>query len=303
MYGRRQHSDEYEIAKWLIFAAITGALVLFAPRPATGDVREPRLPPCGLAVDTTDVRATRRIWRILELHVMGQHEQAIEQWTAMPQTDAVEEFRTIGVAAANLALRRLDDTICVLESARDRGADNSITHHLRGVVYLAQAKDYAIGTAKREAAKLRRAARSEFESAIAKAEELNLDASIQSPGTRFIALRRYETIFPEMLLPPKIPRLSNLLTVLELNDFRARSHVFLAELDLDAGQLGDVEMHLDAAADSRVNTSDAYLELGHAYTKRNLHQSATRAYLKSMKATRRKSSAAAKLQRIRPLSI
>lgn len=311
MHAHRHHYVDHESLKWLILIVLTLILVLVTTRStaaesvdsvllakATSKVQAALLP---RTRENADARAARlavpkaavdqrnpvpkRLWEIFELHTQNEFKAAIENWNRLVLPESDKPWRTIAVASAYLRIGNLDDARCVLTEGVEAGPANATTHHLRGVIYWMEARIATREGRLHLAEQERDLARKSFEKAVATATHLNLDEKLGWTETRFVSTQRFrrtETIFPELLMPPATPRVRDLLAVLELDDFVAKSHLGLAEISLRDGLLEQVEDHLDAAADANTDVADLYLVLGEAYEAEGRSMAATRAFMKAM---------------------
>lgn len=311
MFVPRQHCSDNELVKWLVFLTLTGIFVLVVTRPTSGEaLRTDRMrintekaaeivvPPSLLGKESrrgSVAPTARRIWDILELHDSGRFEEAISQWGDLWLQDRGKAWRAVAVATAHLRMGHLDDAEFVLRTACDRKLDNAVTHYVRGVVFFTKADvAYSEGQAY-VAEQLREDARIEFEKAVATASQVDLTEPLGLRGTKLVArVQRFDTVFPEVLVPLRTPTVEDLLSVLNVDDTVGKAHIALAQISFEARQLAAAEAHLDAAAEGGTPVAELYLTLGEAYEANGQHRDAARSFIKSMKDNQGMAGSAAK---------
>lgn len=314
MYAQRHRYLDHELLKLIILMTLAGALVLLATRPTSAETIRISAPPDNAVqagsvtknhdseppvLDRTyDAPTARRMWQIIELHNAKQFEQAIERWEHLSLVRREKAWRAIGIGTAYLQTGQLDDAKCVLSDAFDSEHDNAVSHHLLGVICLAKARAAGRVGLACFAEELRSLARIEFEKAIATATQVNPDEPLAMQLTKFVVVRRYDTIYPERMLPPRTPTVADLLAVLDLDDFPTKARIGLAHININEGFLPSAEGHLDVVADTGANIGELYIVLGEAYEQDDQHLAAFRAFIKAMASQAKRVTAAAKSARM-----
>jgi len=314
MYAHKHQHVDHELLKWLVLISMTLLLVLIATRSTVAEPIDAKLvdtltsrveaallpndlpPKRRLDVERLDFErpknelqqlnpTARCLLEIFELHEKREFETAIERWQELSLFDCDEPWRAAAVGATYLQLGAFDDGLCVLRELPETTETNAVIYHLRGVAHWMSAR-----VATREgklylAEEYRDLARTNFKKAIATSSQVKLDEKLGLVITKYASTQRFgphDTIFPELLLPRRTPRVRDLLSVLNLEDFVAKSHLGLAELNLREGFLEEVEDHLDDAADAGSDVAELYSILGEAYEADGQSKSAARAYMKAM---------------------
>lgn len=311
MYGQKakQVQVDHEMMRWLLLIVLAILLVLFTTRSSATHPVDPT----DVATVTTRVEATllpdvdlirrigpgrsvprltadcrwqtptaRRLWGIFELHRKRELDEAIKRWQELSLFPCDQPWRTVAVGAAYLQLGDFDNALCVLSQTAE---PNAVTFHLRGVNYWMNGRVAAREGKLYLAEEHRSDARKNFNTAIAMSTQVKLDKKLGLVFTKFVGAQssdRYRTIFPEELLPPSTPRISDLLSVLNLHDYVAKSHLGLAAIALNDGLLEEVEDHLDDAADAGAKVADLYIVLGETLESEGESMAAKRVFMKAM---------------------
>ena len=283
MYITRHERIEHELLKWLILLLVVGSIVLLMTRPTSGEPVDYNFFSVG-AKQSIGQRlkcpTARCIWKVLETHTAKAHELAIVKWQLLTVDDEVEVWRSAATGAAQIQLGELDEAAVTL-SAHDYGW-NPVISHLLGVIDRLRAGIASQQGESEEALYLLCSARQHFSNAICNAGNANQAQPLCVMPTKFVAIGRYDTIFPKRLLPPGTPMASDLLAALDLEDFEFKSHVALAEINISQHQLGDAELNLDAAAEMEgSDVAELYSTLATAYEDAGDDMGAARAHLKS----------------------
>lgn len=308
MLALRQVSVTDEFIKWIVLLAIAAILATFlATRIAGADSRPALLPPdmdriakpmpdstrpffpeVGPPLRTNDPNQV--LWRIIELHRMGQADEALAQWQQVDEMCGSEVWRHVAVAAACLQAGDLERAEAALDAALEMEPQNAPAHYFAGLLRLGQAKGAknwhemigppavmwialpAVAPNTRDMYELM--AMQEFQKAIEFAPELDLAAPLL-PDVWAAEDVKY--------LPMVTPTVGDLLASLGADRYPARAHNVLGTMFTDRGLFDEAEDHLDAAAaDQRVGPT-AYRELAAALEGEARYDAAMRVYLKAFR--------------------
>jgi tetratricopeptide (TPR) repeat protein len=297
-----------EFVKWMVLLMIAGAVALFlairiagadgAPGLLPGDINRlakpmpestrPFFPEVGPPLRTNDPNQV--LWRIIELHRMGQVDEAIAQWQQADEMCGVEVWRHVAVAAAYLQAGDLEQAEVQLDAALEMEPQNAPAHYFVGLLRLAQARGAenwpdmigppammfialpAVVPNTRGMYELM--AMQEFAKAIEFAEQIDLDAPL-APDVWAAEDVKY--------LPLVTPTVGDLLTAIGADHYPARAHNALGMMFTERGSFEEAEEHLDAAAAERMNGTTAYRELGAALEAEARYDDARRVYLKAFR--------------------
>jgi len=320
MHAHHQHYIAHELLKWTILTVLSLAFVLILSQFADGQPIEAQSAITGRTTVTpatlrsasqdatiagtedrgSDVPTARRIWEVLELHEDQMFEAAIDGWQELSLFACDEPWRAVAVGNAYLQMGDLENALCVLHESTE--PENAVTHHLRGVVHWLNSRVATRNGKLYLAEEYQDHARMEFGKALVLASQVRLEDKLGLVLTKFVSTRAFgpsDTIFPRILLPPANPSVRDLLETLSLDDFVATSHIGLAEIGLEVGELLDVEGHLDDAAKVGRDMSDLYMVLGKAYEADGQSMAATRVFMKAMTGTNKTSSAINAIRNLR----
>jgi tetratricopeptide (TPR) repeat protein len=230
------------------------------------------------------------LWRILELHRMGQVEEAIAAWREANLPCETDGWRDIAVAAAYLQAGELMEAQRHLDAALEFEPENAVAHYYAGLLRLAQAKgarnwNDALGPptimlvamptiTPNTRAMYELAAMMEFRAAIELADRIDPEAP----------LAPYTWVAPDMhTLPLVTPTVGDLLVALGADRFPARAHNMLGAMYTDRGLCEEAEIHIDAAAAEGMVAPFAYRDLGAVMETEGRHEDAARVYMKAFR--------------------
>jgi tetratricopeptide (TPR) repeat protein len=248
----------------------------------------PFFPEVGPPLRTNDPHQV--LWRIIELHRMGQVDEAIAQWQQADEMCGSEVWQHVAVAAAYLQAGDLQRAEVALDAALEMEPQNAPAHYFAGLLRLAQADGArswpdmigppammfialpAVAPNTRDMYELM--AMQAFRKAIELAPGLDLEAPL-APDVWAAEDVQY--------LPLVTPTVGDLLAALAADRYPARAHNVLGMMFTDRGMFAEAEEHLDAAAAERMNGPTAYRDLAAALEADERFDDATRVYLKAFR--------------------
>ena len=308
MLALRQMSVADEFVKWMVLLMIGGAVALFlatriagadsAPGLLPGDINRlakpmpesspPFFPEVGPPLRTNDPNQV--LWRIIELHRMGQVDEAVAQWQQVDEMCGSEVWRHVAVAAAYLQAGDLERAETALDAALEMEPQNAPAHYFVGLLRLAQAKGArnwpdVIGppammlialpaVAPNTRGMYELMAMQEFQKGIDLAAQADLGAPLAPEVWAAEDVKH---------LPLVTPTVGDLLAALGADRYPARAHNVLGTMFTERGLFEEAEEHLDAAAAERMNGPAAYRELGAALEVEERFDDATRVYIKAFR--------------------
>jgi len=313
MLGQRHMHLEVEILKWLVVIGLAAAIALalsaqVGGSEAIGDVAVPSvLPPDmeQLAQPMEGVIATEpaappadelfawnlQLWSVLELHRLGQVEEAVGAWAETPLPCESEVWRYIALASVHLQSGDLRGAAEMLDAAEMLEPHNAVMHYYTGILRLQQADEApewydAMGDASMRLVRwipqqispntrsmYQLAAMTELERALEMAPYLQRDQVLISPSSSGTELGA---------MPWMPATLNDLLEAIGAGNFEGKAHNMLGGLCLERNWLEQAERHMDSAAESGLSIVYGYRDLGDRFELEGRHMDAVRVYLKDM---------------------
>ena len=309
MFALRRMTAETEFVKWMILLTMAAAVaLLFATRMAGADdapgllpndmnrlaspmpetTVAPYFPEVGPPLRTNEPNQV--LWRIIELHRLGQVEEAIAAWEQAEVMCGTEVWRNVAIAAANLQAGRIEQAEVQLDAALEMEPENAVAHYYVGLLRLGQAQGARnwldmigppqimlialpqVAPNTRDMYELM--AMQEFAKAIKFAPAVDLTAPL-APYAWVTQNTQY--------LPLVTPTVGDLLQALGADRYPARAHNVLGTMNTELGQLEEAEEHLDAAAAERMNGPLAYRQLGIALEDKGRYAEAARVFTKAFR--------------------
>jgi tetratricopeptide (TPR) repeat protein len=297
-----------EFVKWMVLLMIAAIVATFlATRIAGADSKPALLPPdmdriaqpmpamtrpffpeVGPPLRTNDPNQV--LWRIMELHRMGQVDEAIAQWQQVDEMCGAEVWRHVAVAAAYLQAGDLEKAEIHLDAALEMEPQNAPAHYFTGLLRLAQAKGArnwpdmigppavmfislpAVVPNTRDMFELM--AMQELRKAIELAPALDLEAPL-APDVWAAEDVQY--------LPLVTPTVGDLLAALAADRYPVRAHNVLGMMYTERGLFEEAAEHVDAAAAERMNGPTTFRELGAALEAEERYDDAMRVYMKAFR--------------------
>lgn len=308
MLALRQMSVTDEFVKWIVLLMIAAVVATFLATRIAGADSKPALLPPGMdrlakpmpestrpffpevGPPLRSNEPNRVLWRIIELHRMGQVDEAIAQWQQADELCGSEVWRHVGVAAAYLQAGDLEQAELQLDAALEMEPQNAPAHYFVGLLRLGQAKGArnwpdmigppavmfialpAVAPNTRDMYELM--AMQEFAKAIELAPALDLEAPL-APDVWAAEDVQY--------LPLVTPTVGDLLLAIGADRYPARAHNVLGMMFTERGLFEEAEEHLDAAAAEQMNGSTAYRDLGAAMEAEARYDDAMRVYKKALR--------------------
>ena len=309
MLALRRMTVETEFVKWMILLLIAAMVALLlvtrmagadgAPgllpddmnkwaRPMPETAVAPYFPEVGPPLRTHEPNQV--LWRIIELHRMGQVEEAIAAWERADVMCGTEVWRNVAIAAANLQAGRLEQAEAQLDAALETEPENAVAHYYVGLLRLAQAQGARnwldmIGPPQIMLIAMPLVApntRDMYEmmamQELAKAIEFAPAMDLTAPLAPY-AWATQDTQY----LPLVTPTVGDLLQALGADRYPARAHNVLGTMYTERGLWEEAEEHLDAAAAERMNGPLAYRRLGRQLEAEGRYEDATRMYVKAFR--------------------
>lgn len=313
MLGQRQMHLELEILKWIVMIALAAAIALalvthVGGSETKGGMAVPSMLPPDMEQLAQPLEATVaqpaeelpademidwnvQLWSVLELHRLGQIDEAIGAWAETPLPCESEVWRYVSLAAAYLQSGDTENAVEMLEAAAMLEPHNAVVHYYTGVLRLQQAENApdwydAVGgppgrlvswipreVSPNTRAMYQLAAMTELERALEMAPFLQGDAvliSLDAYGMETASLR---------LMPATI---NDLLLAIGADNFAGKSHNMLGTLCLERGWLEQAESHMDLAAESGLAIVFGYRDLAERFELEGRHMDSVRNYLKAM---------------------
>lgn len=262
MLALHQMSVTDELVKWsvlLVVAVVVGTLL--ATRMAAADSKPGLLPPelDRLAKPMPDstrpffpevgpplrtIEPNQVLWRIIELHRMGQVEEAIAQWERAGEMCGSEVWRHVAVAAAYPQAGDLEQAEAQLDAALEMEPQNAPAP---AVMFIASP---AVAPNTRDMYELM--AMQEFAKAIELAAAIDLEAPL-APDAWAAEDVQY--------LPLVTPSIGDPLLAIGADRYPARAHNVLGQMLTERGLFEEAKEHLDTAAAEQMNGPKAYRDL------------------------------------------
>lgn len=309
MLALRRMTVEAEFVKWMVLLMIAAAVAMLlatrmagadgAPGLLPGDLNNlarpmpetavaPFFPEVGPPLRTNEPNQV--LWRIIELHRMGQADDAIALWQQADAMYGTEVWRHVAVGATYLQAGDLLRAEEELDAALEMEPRNAVAHYYAGLLRLGQAQgarnwNDMIGppaimlialpqVAPNTRDMYEMMAMQEFAKAIEMAPEMDLDAPL-APEAWAADDVQY--------MPLVTPTVGDLLLALGADRYPARAHNVLGTMYTERGLFGEAEEHLDAAVTERLPIPPAYRELGRGLEADERYADAARVYMKAFR--------------------
>ncbi len=289
------HHLAWELLKWTALIALAGAIALSLAHPAYGqdppallpDEVEQQAKPMGQLQEATAVEA----WLAMQHHEYDDPDLALGIWETVRLPGEMDAWRQVAMAAAHLRLGHLDATETHLERALELTPENATAHYFHGVLALTRAdqlKKWALGYRDSPVPYLEKSVGTVTlvwvnwyeKNAIRSFEEAAAAANLTPYQVPMTSIDMGDDPAGPMM-PVVPPAVGDMLTALEVEPLKGKSHHVLGDLYLQHGHLSMGEGHLDLAVSEGVPVVFAYEELGRAYEEEGQYGDAARAYLKA----------------------